>query len=317
MSEIATADAFLFLVYFAIPSFIAIRVHDSFVPSDKREWGSMAVVLACYGFLIYSLYQMVRVILDLFWPAYFVPFPLFKISIDYRFIFVGCLLLPLVVGALHGIVPKVIASKLKKFSRGLILHSEPTAWDFVFAQRKPFYILFATKSGKLIGGYYGQKSFVTSYPQPSQIYLEEAWIPESTGWKQTVRTAGLLISLDECHYVEFFEAGPPGVPAQSHRRKVLWQKIKISSFARFLKSQRLQQIPSSNGKGEMAPSMTHQSASPQLGSDQPSQIPNSPARMEGNKQVKPVPQVQDLAAKPLLQTLQTPTPKSEEHEQTE
>ena len=82
----------------------------------------------------------------------------------------------------------------------------PTArpWDYVFSQRKPYWVKITLKDGTLVAGKYAEKSFTSSSPAPEQIYLEETWILNDKGGFERVKndTAGVIILSSEISYIE-------------------------------------------------------------------------------------------------------------------
>ncbi|EMO27745.1 hypothetical protein LEP1GSC170_2049 [Leptospira interrogans serovar Bataviae str. HAI135] len=63
------------------------------------------------------------------------------------------------------------------------------------------------KEWKKIGGYYGNKSFASSYPHDEQLYLEEVWrISKKGNFKNKInRSDGLIADMNEISSIEFFE----------------------------------------------------------------------------------------------------------------
>lgn len=86
--------------------------------------------------------------------------------------------------------------------------SAPTSWDFLFVQRRTDFIRLRLKDGTLIGGWFGQGSFASSYPEPQDLYLEQAWRldPEGSFVEPVANTHGILIRQDTVSVVEFISA---------------------------------------------------------------------------------------------------------------
>ncbi|MGY0561011.1 DUF6338 family protein [Luteimonas sp. A277] len=85
----------------------------------------------------------------------------------------------------------------------------PTAkpWDFVFQQRRPYWVKVILKDGKVIAGRYAHKSFSSSSPAEEQIYLEETWVLGEKGEfvRPIARTAGVLVVGSDISHIEFRE----------------------------------------------------------------------------------------------------------------
>jgi len=277
--DVFKVDALLVIIYFVIPSFIAITVHDHIIPSEQRKWNDLLLSMICYGAFNFVLYSLLISAISHIISPMAIHFPVFEVAIDYRFFIFGCLLLPTLLGFVSGILPKS-TFLLKKIFHGLILHPEPTAWDFLFSQRKrSFFVLFALKSGFKGAGLYSEKSYVSTYPQPQEIYLEEVWRVNNHGpWEKVERTAGTLLLRDECSYLEFIDA------ELASERISIWQRIRTTVSTGFKKVRHLLQRRLSRGKDEMVPS-ADQISSPQAGQVELSPSPQSPVQALKTMQV--------------------------------
>jgi Family of unknown function (DUF6338) len=120
-------------------------------------------------------------------------------------IFLTSFVIPALLGYIGSILTK--ASWLRKLVRTQ-RHPTPTGWDYVFQQPKSYWILFHLTSGKLIGGYYDHTGFVSSYPQPQEIYVSQFWRVSDDGkfLEKVDRTAGGIIKAEEWTFIELFEA---------------------------------------------------------------------------------------------------------------
>ena len=85
-------------------------------------------------------------------------------------------------------------------------HPIDKPWDYVFSQRKPYWIRIMLKDGTVVGGKYAENSFSSSSPAPEQIYLEESWIMKETGGfhRAKERTEGILLFGSEIKFLEFY-----------------------------------------------------------------------------------------------------------------
>jgi len=120
-------------------------------------------------------------------------------------IFLTSFVIPALLGYIGSRLTK--ASWLRKLIRTQ-RHPTPTGWDYVFQQPKSYWILFHLTSGKLIGGYYDDTGFVSSYPQPQEIYVSQFWRVSDDGkfLEKVDRTAGGIIKAEEWTFIELFEA---------------------------------------------------------------------------------------------------------------
>ena len=99
-----------------------------------------------------------------------------------------------------------------QFFQSALPHPIGKPWDYVFSQRKPFWIIVYLKDGKRIGGRYDSQSFASSAPSAEQLYLQETWEINSAGGleRQRVDSAGILILASDIVCVEFFNLANGG-----------------------------------------------------------------------------------------------------------
>lgn len=85
----------------------------------------------------------------------------------------------------------------------------PRAWDFAFNDVDPKYVRILTSDGRYLGGWYGNDSFVSSYPEPREIFLETANLMEPDGsfGPEVKGSAGLYVRCDDVVLIEFVD--PP------------------------------------------------------------------------------------------------------------
>src|SRR5690606_728001 len=61
-----------------------------------------------------------------------------------------------------------------KIALSFLLHPTSNAWDFVFCNRLPYYVIITLKNNNRIGGLFAYKSFASSSGS-NQIFIEEVW----------------------------------------------------------------------------------------------------------------------------------------------
>ena len=125
-------------------------------------------------------------------------------------------LVPIVLGLLTGLsVRQTYSSAHRRYRWARLLIGKspaPRAWDFLFGQNViAGWVRFRTKSGLYMGGYYGEDSYVSRYPEPQDIYIGHAVeidpdsgniVRDSEGVPRLL-PSGLLIRWDEVEYLEF------------------------------------------------------------------------------------------------------------------
>ena len=84
----------------------------------------------------------------------------------------------------------------------------PTAWDHAFQNRRPCFIRARLKDGSWVGGWYGTRSYATSYPQPAEVFLESArrMDPDGSFGARVNQTIGLYLRASDIDVLEFVES---------------------------------------------------------------------------------------------------------------
>jgi len=73
------------------------------------------------------------------------------------------------------------------------------------AGERPFFVRIKLRDGERVGGVFGEDSFATAYPEPQDVFLEEAWRLRQEGsfLEPLEGTAGLLVPGTSIELVEF------------------------------------------------------------------------------------------------------------------
>lgn len=82
----------------------------------------------------------------------------------------------------------------------------PRAWDWAFSRTKDTtYVRILTTDGRWIGGRFGEDSFVSSYPEPREMFVESAWRMDDDGnfVEAQPNSAGMYLRCDDIRSVEF------------------------------------------------------------------------------------------------------------------
>lgn len=87
--------------------------------------------------------------------------------------------------------------------------STPTAWDHVFRDRGPCFVRARLKDGGWVGGWFGTRSYASSYPQTTELFLQSAWRmnPDGSFADRVAGSAGVYLRAQDVDLVEFLE--PP------------------------------------------------------------------------------------------------------------
>ncbi|MFD0356653.1 DUF6338 family protein [Streptomyces sp. NPDC127110] len=89
-------------------------------------------------------------------------------------------------------------------------HATPTAWDHMFRDRGPCFVRVRLKSGGWAGGWFGARSFASSYPNPGELFLQTAWRMDQDGSfaARSPQTAGLYVRCEDIDLLEILDRSP-------------------------------------------------------------------------------------------------------------
>lgn len=191
--DIWDIDKLFLFIAFVVPGFISIKAYQLFFPGEKHKSSEQIVDAVAYSSINYAI---------LFWAIILVEGSKLRENcpgwyfIFYTFVF---LIAPIIWVALW--------SKIRKteFFQKNAPHPTPKAWDFVFSQRKQYWVKVILKNGEMIGGLFSTKSFASSAPAEEQIYLEQTWVLNKEGGFERMKndSAGVMVLSSEISHIEF------------------------------------------------------------------------------------------------------------------
>jgi len=185
-------DKLALFLAFVIPGFISIKAYQLAFPGTERPTSDQLIDAIAYSSINYAL----------------LVFPI--ISIESGKLQESCKFLYYLFYVFVLFIAPIIWVLIWKYLRTRDFFQRnaphPTAkpWDYVFAQRKPYWVKVTLKNGTIIAGRYADKSFASSAPAPEQIYLEEIWLLNDKGGFERAKnnTAGVIILSSEISHIE-------------------------------------------------------------------------------------------------------------------
>ena len=84
-------------------------------------------------------------------------------------------------------------------------NSVPTAWDSVFTDIKPCWVIVTLKDGSKVYGFLGQGSHVSSDHEERDIFISHTVVKKETKLEIVPNTAGVYIKDDEIRTIEFIK----------------------------------------------------------------------------------------------------------------
>lgn len=190
--DIWEIDKLALFIAFVIPGFISIKAYQLAFPGTERATSDQLIDAIAYSSINYAL---------LIFPIIAVESGTLRDtcrSLYYLFYIFVLFLAPIIWVLLWKYL------RTRDFFQRNAPHPTAKPWDYVFAQRKPYWVKVTLKDGTVIAGRYADKSFSSSAPAPEQIYLEQTWVLNDKGGFERAKnnTAGVLILSSEISHVE-------------------------------------------------------------------------------------------------------------------
>lgn len=186
---------FLLVLFFIVPGFISMRVYSLLRPTDSGPLKENIYEAVTFSVINYVLME---------WAV-----PLAR---EYGSTPNGTIPRIVLLAAAFLVVPALLPVLLDFALRKLevyegILKRTKTAWDDYFLRRRSCWIIVHLKDGRRLGGYFGNKSFASLYPNSGHLYLQELWRLGSNGEfeAQVEGSEGIILRPDDYQMIEMFE----------------------------------------------------------------------------------------------------------------
>lgn len=192
--DLWSIDKLVLFIAFVIPGFLLLKTNAVLGLEPAADSSKQVVDAVAYSCVNYAL---------LFWPILLVESSNLRASNQgLYFAFYGFVVLVLPV--LLAILWRYL--RTTQLLQKILPHPISKPWDYVFRQRRRYWVIVTFKDGKQIAGTYDSRSFSSASPAPEQLYLEEAWVLNEDGGfeRRRTNTAGMLVLGSEIRAVEFF-----------------------------------------------------------------------------------------------------------------
>jgi hypothetical protein len=188
-------NSMLIFIIFAIPGFVALKAYEMFVPGGARADNATKFIDAvAYSCVIYAIFGV-----PLYWllmSEWARKNPTVS-TLALTLVFFG---VPVIAAALWRLM------RQSKLFQSIAPHPTLKPWDYVFSQRKPYWIKVHLTDGHIYAGKFSANSFASSPPADEEIFLEECWLLNEKGGfdRAKKRSAGLLLLKGQIKAVELF-----------------------------------------------------------------------------------------------------------------
>jgi len=208
---IPTFEALVVLSYMVVPGFLATHSFNAVVVRETRDTTRMVVEWVAVSMLFWVIIGPIigAALLASGWDLGALDTEVrsaatSQAKVNALLLFTGvAVIVPVLAG--WGLARSVRRAGLEDRLGIRPLH--PRAWDELFSRGEAAYVIVTLKNGGKIAGYYGPRSFASSYPNPEDLYLE-AVVPlddddNFTGTSDE-HTAGVWIPGAEVRTLELF-----------------------------------------------------------------------------------------------------------------
>lgn len=204
VGQINTVTGLLLFFTFFIPGYITTRIYYYYVPSDRPDFSKQVNETVANSAIHYALFGWI--VLVAHW----------NVAAIYGVV----LGLPVVEGMFLALITDDLSYDRKSIVRYLLAapRASPTPWDAFFARERrgnnerglDVRVHFrrnndADDADVDVGGFYGKRSFASSYPAPRQLYLEVGYKidPVNKSGAPISNSAGILVNCEAAQYIVF------------------------------------------------------------------------------------------------------------------
>jgi hypothetical protein len=221
----ATGTAILVLVAFVLPGFVALRYRERTYVTTAED--------TPFERLLNALYYSSLTYLALFGAAIALGYD----AADVRAFYGGDKALSCYVGlGAAGFVSSLAIAELarqwnRSGARTWVLaragidavHATPSGWEHFFQKGYRAFLRVTLKDGRVVAGYFGNRSFAGYTADTPDLYLEQRYQLNEQDWFDGAApgTLGVYVRADEIVSVEFYEAPAPADLAQ----KIPWWRV--------------------------------------------------------------------------------------------
>ena len=207
-----TDGAFEFFARYALAGFIIFMIRNAYAMGERPKIGDVAFDVVLFSLLNQLVWGLsawtVAGIAEAAWATGYLPgVPASVAPGQKAAFFLEVLALPVLIGTVsdHALRHGWARGLLRVVSLPVV-DPIPRAYDHVFSQRGPCFVILSFRDGRTIHGYYGPDSRAGRDPGRSEIYLERLYEVDKDGqWRETNPPRAALVNLDGLRAIEFIQ----------------------------------------------------------------------------------------------------------------
>lgn len=204
---IESLDVVLYTAVFILPGFIMCSIIDALNPEKKRLEGQ--ILLRCLLLSIFS-----DACLSWYYSLMIKWENLREIEALYWIVLVlgASFLSSLLAFAIALIKQKELIYRLLRKIGLNVVHPIQTAWDYVFSEEVPQFVIVTLAGDEKVYGWYSSQSFTSSDFEERDMYIEKTYTVGDDGiWNEDNESCGIYISKDQIKFIEFKKASEQNV----------------------------------------------------------------------------------------------------------
>lgn len=189
-------------IAFLIPGFIITSITKRIIPSIDKDYKTKILENFIYSFINIFIWAI----------------PIYSIYINRELWEKNYILLWIIMFLIIFVTPLTISLIIIAFNkydiiRKICIHLqitstdvEASAWDFKFKQIENEWVIITLNNNKVIRGFIGKYSYISSNPRERDIYIDKVYmVNEQQEWIKKEGTDGILIKAEEIKSIEFFD----------------------------------------------------------------------------------------------------------------
>ena len=192
------AAQFAAVIALFLPGFLSLKVDRLIHPGSPMPVGEMLLEAFAYSLVNCGI---------LSWAVFQASIRLSAAAPDYLnaaiYVALICVIGPICWPILFRLIQRWAAE------RGWILGQNRYAFDYAFRGPRTRWVIIHLADGRLVGGYFGLKSYATVEPQSGHIYLEELWSLDGQGRfvSAIAGSRGAIFRPNDYSWIEMFHDG--------------------------------------------------------------------------------------------------------------
>lgn len=194
MSGLSNIDAIYTALVFVVPGYIFLTLRNQFIAGQDRLGTEQVLAFVTYSALNFALFG---------WIVYLAisyHLPPYVIVSSWALVLV---VLPAALGLVSGLFSqREIVGKIYEYFRLSPVHPVPRAWDRVFFNSPPSWVLITLKSGVAFAGYWDGQSFASSDGKERDLFISQLYdFSGDDPWRPTDKS--LFVAAGEISTIEF------------------------------------------------------------------------------------------------------------------